>query len=172
MAFDLAEYYDTLTLAEEGIPMTLLNLRTRQPLLNDDGSPVTISLLGQQSKTFRALMGIVQSRRAEIGLRNQQTDTDQREREDIDFLVACTTDWTIQSLDGQPFPCTMQNIRKLWNDPRFRTLRGIALGFVMNDANFLPPSPSGSEPSPATSSSSKDRSRTAEPSQMLSEATD
>jgi hypothetical protein len=161
MPFDLSEM-DTLTLAEAGVPMPILNLRTRTPVVDDDGSAVTITFAGRQSETFREVLKAIQTRRGEaVNRLGVNIDAETKEREDIDILIACTLAWTIKTLDHQPFPCSPQNIRKLWNDPRFRPLREQAMGFLLNDANFLPQTSGVSDDTPVTSSLSVVPSRTA-----------
>jgi hypothetical protein len=154
--FDFAEF-DTKTRAELGAKMPLLDMRTGLPKRHPDGTAITISLLGRQSEAFRETLHKVQQRRAADRLatdRYPESETERREREDREFLIACTVDWSFKVMDGQPFPCSPVNIRKLWNDPRFRTVAETAIAFIMADANFLALSPNGSANSPATSSSS------------------
>ena len=171
MAFDLAEL-DTLTLAEQGLPMPLINLRTRAQLIDDDGTPVTITLVGRQSEAFRDALKSIQTKRGELRNRGQEADSDAKEREDIDILIACTRDWSFKTLDKAPFPCTPQNIRKLWHDNRFRPLRELAMNFLLLDANFLAQTSNESDVTPAISLSSVARSRTTQaPSQTPSKAT-
>ncbi len=170
MVFDLAEL-DTLTLAEEGVEMPLVNLRTRAPLIDEDGVPLTITLAGRQSETFREILKTIQTRRGELRNRGQEPDADAKEREDIDILVACTRSWTLKVLDKNPFPATPANIRKLWNDDRFRTIREMAMTFLLQDSNFLAPTSNRSADTPATSSSSAGRSPPAAVLPMPSAAT-
>lgn len=171
MVFDLAEL-DTLTLAEEGVEMPLLHPRTRAAILDEDGkTPLTITLAGRQSDAFRDVLKAIQSRRGELRIRGQEQDGDAKEREDIEILVACTRAWTLKMLDKGPFPCTPANVRKLWNDARFRTLRETAMAFLLTDANFLPPPSSASEDTPNTISSYVARFQPEAASQTLSEAT-
>jgi hypothetical protein len=170
MAFDFADL-DTLTLSERGVDMPLVNLRTRAALIDDDGTPLTITLAGRQSDTFRSSLKSLLSRRAEAAARNPgTTDTDTKEIDDIEILIACTLGWTFKIFDKQPFPCTPLNIRKLWNDPRFRPQRAQAMDFLLTDANFLalPLAPllvlpvassSSTAPSPTTAELSPPRSR-------------
>jgi hypothetical protein len=170
MPFDLAEL-DTLTCSEAGVPMALINLRTRAPLFDDDGTALTISLAGRHSEMFRDMLKLIQTRRGELRNRGQEADGEAKEREDVDLLIACTRDWTLKVLDKQPFGCTPANITKLWNDDRFRPLREQAMAFILTDGNFLAPMSSGSGALPATTSSSTARSRPGEPSLIHSKAT-
>jgi hypothetical protein len=157
MAFDLAEF-DILALSEQGTPMALIHPHTRLPMIDDDKTPLTISLMGRNSDAFRNTMREIQAARAERQARGTAPDPELREQEDILLLVACTTDWTLKILDGKPFPCTPPNIRKLWNDPRFRPLREAGLTHVMNDANFFRKSSTISDDTPDLNSSYQDLS--------------
>lgn len=152
MTFDLSSH-DTKTRADEGVTMTLINPRTRQPELNDDKTPVTFTFHGQQSDVFQERMAQIQSIRATRQLRLEVTTAQDIEREDISLIMCCTMDWTPFSLDGAIFPCTPANVDKLWNDKRFITLRRTALAFIMNDANFLVGASTNSAGSHVTSSS-------------------
>lgn len=137
--FDLASL-DTQTLGEAGVAMPIINPRTRLPYKNEDGSELSITLLGRHSETFRSVLRQSQTQRADLTSRGRAITDEQREKEDIETLIQCTREWTFQQLDGKPFPCTPPNIKQLWNDSRFRSLRETAIAFILNDQNFLPPS--------------------------------
>lgn len=135
--FDIIEL-DTKTLGDQGLPMPLLHLRTRDPLLDSDGKSVTITLHGRQSDIFRDVMKQIQEAGAAYRLREgTNPPAEYSEQEDVKLLIACTKDWSFTDLAGEPFPCTPGNIRRFWNDGRFRSIRTAALTFIMNDANFL-----------------------------------
>jgi hypothetical protein len=85
--------------------------------------------------------------------------------------VLCTKAWTFKILDGKEFPCTQQNIRKLWNDVRFRSLRETAIGFILNDGNFLQDLSGSSGDTPGITSFSPASFPLEVPSVMSSEAT-
>jgi hypothetical protein len=157
MSFDLASL-DTQTLSESGVAMPIVHPRTRVALLRDDKTPVTLTLLGRHSSTFRELLRRIQEHRAEISGRGQVISGELKEQEDTDTLVVCTVDWTFDTLDGQKFPCTKQNIVKLWNDSRFRWLREAAMNFILSDGNFLPDTSASSEGTRGGNSSSRGRS--------------
>jgi len=168
--FDLAAL-DTKTLSEQGMPMPIIHPRTRTPIMNEDGTPLTITLLGRHSEAFRETLRASQQGRADLTARGIAISDEHREREDINTLVACTRDWTFQVLDGKEFPCTPQNVRKLWNDTRFRGLRETAIGFILSDGNFLRDLPGSSADMPDTSSSSAVAFPRAVPSEMSSGTT-
>lgn len=154
--FDLA---DVATVrSDDGVPMTVVHPKSRQPITHDDGSLMTITLLGRSSEAFREILRQIQINRAEIANRRQVLTDDDVFLEDTQTLVACTADWSIRQLDGQPFPANPQNIRKLWGDTRFRWLRERALQFILEDGNFLPLASTNSRPTRATTSDLQDLS--------------
>jgi hypothetical protein len=135
-SFDIAKL-ETSTRSEEGVEMEVIHPRTQAPVLNDDGSPVTITLLGRNSEAYleeeRAMRDRRQSRLTR-GIKLTQEDLDDDEAR---LLCAATKAWTFATMGGQDFPCTPQNARRLWSDRRFRWLRERAIQFVLMDGNFL-----------------------------------
>jgi len=168
--FDLLQL-DTLTLAEQGVAMPIIDLRTNRVMINDDGSEVTITLLGRHSEVFRTTTRQIQEKRLEMRQEGKTVDADHLEKEDIITLIACTRNWTIKKLGPEEFPCTPPNIRRLWTDKRFRSLRETAIAFIMGDANFLPKTERGSSDLLASSSPSDDPSSVVEHLPMRSAAT-
>lgn len=156
--FDMADF-DTLTHSEAGMPMAVLNPRSKRPVLNDDGNAVTITLLGRQSEVFRSTVKMLTTRQAETAAAAQASGNalpdaqTVRDSENTELLIACTRNWTFQRLDGEDFPCTPINVSKFWNDRRFSLIREAALNFMLTDINFLDPSAFGSKATPGTSSS-------------------
>ncbi len=134
--FDIATL-DTLTLSEEGVPMPVAHPKTRKALIGSNGTPITVTLLGKNSDTARAAMRRQADRASERASRGIVSSPEDRERNDAEFLAACTKAWTFDQMDGAPFPCTSQNAEKLWSDQRFRWLREQALAFILEDGNFI-----------------------------------
>jgi hypothetical protein len=60
--FDLSQF-ETRTKSEAGVPMPLLHPRNITPLLNDDGTPASITLLGRSSDTYRETFRMLQEER-------------------------------------------------------------------------------------------------------------
>jgi hypothetical protein len=146
--------HDTKTRADEGVPMVVLNLRSGLPELNDDGTPVTITLHGQNSDIFEKSMATIQATRAEMRNAGKTITPEHQRQEDINLVIACTADWTPFEVDGHMLTCTPQNISKFWNDRRFQTTRRVALAWIQNDANFLPAGSMNSKDTLGSSSSS------------------
>lgn len=168
--FDLQQL-DTLTLSEVGVAMPIIDMRTNRTMTNEDGSDVSITLLGRQSETFRMTLRQIQKQRQKLREERKEVDAEHLEKEDVITLIACTRDWTIKRLSGQDFPCTPANIRRLWTDSRFRSLREVAIAFIMADANFLPRMATGSDDMLDTTSPSDDPSSVVEHLPMRSAAT-
>ena len=138
-AFDIA-CLDTLTASQTGAAMPVVNLRTGIPYRLDDDkkTPVTITLLGRASDAYRAKQRVLQERRADRQARGIILSPEEVGQEDAELLTICTVGWTIEQLDGQPFPFSAANAALLWSDPRFVALRGRAIQFLIDDGNFLP----------------------------------
>ncbi len=134
--FDIASI-ETLTLSEEGVPMNVIHPKTKQALKDEEGKLITITLLGKNSDTARAAIRKQADRASERAQRGMISTPEDRDRNDAEFLAACTTAWTFAQLDGSPFPCNTQNALKFWSDQRFRPLREQALGFIMEDGNYV-----------------------------------
>jgi hypothetical protein len=136
MSFDLAAL-DTRTKSEAGMPMTLISPKTLSPILNDAGEPVTITLRGRNSAAYKAVFRTIQQRSRERANRGITPTDDEQRTDEAEFVSACTVAWTFTDLDGAPFPCTPENIHKLWNDPRFTWILEQATRFAANDGNFI-----------------------------------
>ena len=133
--FDLASI--AMTRADDGVPMTILHPLTRQPIMTASGQPMSITLAGRFSETNRQALRAIQVKRVEMVDARQPITEEHITRENIDQLSACTQSWNFDELDGQPFPCTPQNIRRFWSDKRFIWLHERALQFIAEDRNFL-----------------------------------
>ncbi len=138
MTFELARL-DTAARSEAGVSMPVTDLRTGQPFTDEDGAAVQIVLRGRNSDAFRTAQRRIQERRTAILARGASLSREDIQRNDIELLEACTAGWTALTLDGQPFPYSAENARRLWADPRFEWLTAMAVAFIGNDGNFLAP---------------------------------
>lgn len=133
MDFDFAEI-DTVTLSERGVEMPVKRFGTNEPLLNRNGEPVCITLLGPDSNRFRAVFRDQLKRR--IGERQPDFDPDRNDAAALELLVACTVSWRgVLDMEGQPIPCTPDTVRKLLS--RYPVIRAQVDAFVNDRANFL-----------------------------------
>ncbi len=134
--FDISKL-ETLTRSEEGVAMKVIHPRSREPVLGEDGKVITITLLGKNSDAARMAMRRAADRSTERAMRGMKSTPEERERDDAEFLAACTKSWDFTQMDGEDFPCTNSNAVRLFSDPRFRWLREQAFSFVMDEGNYL-----------------------------------
>lgn len=81
---------------------------------------------------------------------NKDIDLEDIERQALDILAACVVGWKDVVWQGQPLPCTPENVKKLLG---MKWVRTQVERFVSEPGHFLPDSSSVSE-TPATDSSS------------------
>ena len=118
------------------------------PWLVDGTTPLSFTMLGRWA-------GICQTKSDEISARvdSRPAGAPPQSPEEVaadnaEYLAVAVRRWTLTHLDGQPYPYTAENARKLFMDPRFAWLRPLLLGFHRNDGNFLakPTAPSSNGP--------------------------
>jgi hypothetical protein len=134
MAFDIAKA-SNLDIADQGVFLPFIDgagHSVKDDLQDDVGVVIRsrLSTVGQRVQREQA------SKRLEESRRGKSPGVDELEAEVTELLANLTVSWTFDSLDGQPFPCTIENARKFWADPRFRGFRERANGFVATEANF------------------------------------
>lgn len=133
MGFDLAN----LESADEGVPVTILHPATNQPLRDDDGNDVTITVMGQDSQAFQQAKRRAMNRRmaAMRGGRGAKLTAEELEAENIATLVACTVGWSGLALEGKPLTFDAKNVRMVYE--RFPWIREQVDEFIGDRANFL-----------------------------------
>lgn len=137
MAFDFA-ILDVASLADEGVDMPVPHPKTGAPMLDSDGKPVTLRVHGQHSQVVRDARRKIQQRRIDASKRGQTDFTpEDRERDDLDVLVAAISGWSFDTLDGQPFPHSETNVRKLLGDRRFGNTKSAVGDYLNQDGNFM-----------------------------------
>lgn len=129
---DLAQL-DTSPAANAGEKMELRG-PNQAPVLKADNTPVTITLLGQDSDTF------IKTKNAQgnrfLKQRGKATVTmEGSEADGVALLAKCTVGWDGIVVDGAELPCTYENAVALYN--RFKFIREQADEFVAERANFL-----------------------------------
>jgi hypothetical protein len=107
------------------------------PIENEDGTPLTITLVARNSVKGLAALRANANRRMAEARRGQQSGVERNEADATEVLAACTIAWTIELLDGAAFSCTPDNARKLYSDDRFRRWREQADDFISSEANFI-----------------------------------
>lgn len=135
MGFDISNV-STLDQADKGVFMPFLDPKTGDPIRDADKKEVGVVLRGRLSTHGQKAEIARAEKRLEMGRRSQEVSVDTLESETTELLVALTVSWTFDSLDGKPFPCTPENARSFWSDPRFRAQRERANFWVGNEANF------------------------------------
>ncbi len=137
MSFDFA-VLDVASLADEGVDMPVPHPKTGAPMLDSDDRLVTIRVHGQHSQAVREARRKIQQRRLEATKRGQTDYTpEDRERDDLDVLAAAVSGWSFDTLDGQPFPYSEANVRKLLGDRRFANSKGAIAEFLNQDGHFM-----------------------------------
>lgn len=127
--------FDTTAAAQAGAKLEL-KAPNGDPLLQDDGAPVTITLLGRDSDVWRRAERAALDRR--VNTRKKTVQSADLERDALEALVAVTVGWSGIVLDGNALDCTPPNVRRVYE--RFRWVREQVDEFVGDRANFLPAS--------------------------------
>ena len=131
---------DTSDLANQGAVMELRSPTDGSPVLEDDGTPVTITLLGADSDILTS----VSNRQANRYLKNQarmNVTAELARSNEIEYLSKATVAWVGIGLDGETLACTTENAATLYR--RFPWALDQARAFVADRANFLKASPKG-----------------------------
>ncbi len=125
------------TVRTGGVPMTVKHPGTGQPLMDESGEPVTITLLSSDSVEARKLLHEQAEKTVNDGLgrRRPHVRMEELEQNSIKVLAALTADWKHIIVDGAPLSCTKENATKLYT--RFAWIREQVDGFVNDRANFL-----------------------------------
>lgn len=132
---DLSKF-DTRKACDDGAIMPVIY--EGNPVTQDDGKPVTITLRGRDSDAFQKSI----RSRADARMQSRQRvgmTVSAIESEGIETLADCTVDWDGIMVDGEVLPCNRANAIKLYT--RFPWLREQADQFISERANFLRPVP-------------------------------
>lgn len=121
----------------EAARVSLINPRTYQPLVDENGVQAYIDVLSRDSDVARAVTRKALDRRLK-GRRPKITAEDV-EAETVALLVAVTTDWHLVDPNGRRVDaeCNDANKKALYSNPKFAWLR-VQVEEVMGDeAAFL-----------------------------------
>lgn len=102
--------FDT-TLADEGVDMPILNPRNGEPLVNTDGTALTLRLLGTDAKKYRANERALLNRRLTA---KEPVTAEQMDEDNMSRYVALTAGWSGIGIDGVDLPYSDSNARKLY----------------------------------------------------------
>lgn len=130
--FEISEF-ETTDVAD----MPVKNPKNGKPMM-DGKLAVVIKLAGRDSEIYRKVSRELANKRAEAiraaGADAQPTDDD-LENEALDLLSALTLGWVGIAANGEPYPFSQENARKLYE--RLPWLREEVDRFVGNRANFM-----------------------------------
>ena len=129
---------DTVAVSEKGATLYLTHPDTGEPLHCDDGTPMTIEVLGMDSKTYRNKVDSLQNKRWSSG--RMRMTAQRNEVDAVEILASCTITWNIQ-LRGNKVEPSPDNYRQVYKNPGLRWLRDQVDNFMGDRANFLPPPP-------------------------------
>lgn len=149
---------DTVTRSESGVAMTVLRADgSGDPVTMTNGQALTLTLLGSDSKRYRAAMRTNSERRATRIQQMQRAkringaeEFDIADRELLDLTLACTVGWNLIDGSGALVAVTESNVRAFYT--RFPAAREQADMFIGSRANFLLDSGPNSSSSPASTS--------------------
>lgn len=112
---------DTKAAAEAGAAIPLENPFTNEPLFLDDGSPVTITVMGADSAVMREYVRQITDDRLAAAQKDKKrvVTIGKLEREKVEGLAAVTVAWNVFPLDGETLACNKTNACRLYADPRF-----------------------------------------------------
>lgn len=122
---------DTKAAAERGADLHLAHPVTFEPLFTDDGKPLTIRLLGNDSREFRAGM----SELAESRVGKKRTSLAAAEANGIDLLARVTVGWSNIIYNGEPLKFSLENAKMLYRERPW--IKEQVDEFVADRANFL-----------------------------------
>lgn len=126
---------DTAEMANAGAPMHLHG-PNGAPLFTDEGDPITITLLGDDSDALTKL----DRQTTNQHLRGGNTVTAElAEAKHLNRLARATVAWSGITVDGKALDFSEEAARELYR--RFKWIRGQAAVFISDRANFLRASP-------------------------------
>ena len=112
---------------------------TNKPLVEDDGTPWELQLIGQDSREFTKRQHALAQKRIDDGTivpgKRTKIDLEEIQDEAIDLLVLCTKGWKGIKLDGASLPFTPENCKMLYT--QYPWIKEQADQFIANRANFL-----------------------------------
>lgn len=134
----------TSTAANAGRTMTVLHPDDRVPLLADDKTPVTITLLGKDSDTFIKAQNAARNRAVEAVKKQMKFSSAAADLEASQTLARCTTGWTgiprgwlDGSDDETAADFSFENAVALYSNLGVRWVRDQVDEFVAERAHFL-----------------------------------
>lgn len=129
---------DTSALANEG---AVLELRgpDGNPVLQDDGSPVTITLLGEDSDVVTKHNNAIANQFLRSATGGPAITAEASKDNELSKLAKATVSWNGIVIDGEAVVCNEANAKALYR--RFSWIRDQVRAFMGDRARFLPTSP-------------------------------
>jgi hypothetical protein len=123
------------SLSSEGVMMTVLRVADGEPAVNSNGEPMTLTLLGMDSKHYRDSAQKQSDRRTSRG-RNPVMSVEEMLSDSVSLLAAMTVAWSgFYDHEGLPIPCNFENARALYLQAP--AIRDQADTFIARRVNFL-----------------------------------
>lgn len=123
--------------ADQGATLQLRHPVTEEVLTQDDGTPITITVLGSESKKFQRAMDAFE--RSRSGRKQKPMARAERQRAAAAMLAEVTVGWQGIIWDGEELPCTKENAKMLYFERPF--IREQVDEFVGDMGNFLKEQP-------------------------------
>jgi hypothetical protein len=118
--------------AERGADVHIEHPVTEEPLFTEDGQPITIRVLGQDSREFRAAVTAL----ADKASKGKQS-VEKTEAAAIELLSRIVVKWQGIMWEGKALDCTPENVRMFLT--KFPPIRRQIDNFVADRANFTKP---------------------------------
>lgn len=127
---------------KETATVTFHNPKTRQPLLNGDGSPMTMTFYGPYSKVYKkAMQDRQKAKLSELASKGDLTALTEEdildgdaEDETNEMMIACAESWNLTVADA-PEPFSPEAIRAVFAE--FPWARDQAAGMFLSVSAFL-----------------------------------
>lgn len=115
----------------------LMHPGTGAALLDDQGNPITISVVGKYSDQYIKVQKAQQNRRLKAaGRKGLKLTADELEAEANELIAACITGWSGIVIGGEVLEFSLGNARKLIANPKMAWVKeqlDVAIG---DEANF------------------------------------
>jgi hypothetical protein len=125
---------DTVKGAGEGAVMEVLHPGDGTVLKDDNGQPITITLMGADSEKAKKRQRMEINKRLKNG-RNSKITAEEMEENGVNLLALCTLSWSGIKLDGRLLECSTENAAMVYQ--RSPWLKEQVDTFVGDRSNFL-----------------------------------
>lgn len=135
---DLSKFDLNKDSVANGAVMTVAHPQTGEDLLDDKGTPVTITLLGKDSPEFKKVLRRNANKKIDYMQstgRKIVVKVEDLEKDGLELAVAATKAWSGINVDGALLECVPENVESTYN--RFPWLREQVESFINNRANYL-----------------------------------